>query len=261
MYPPVPLRREIRPESSDIETGCRPRSRHRAYAAAGPQRVIKYEHHETMLMEQKIVIVDYGMGNVGSIRNMLKHIGFAAVISGTREDIKSADKLILSGVGAFDSAMNKISGAGILDVLNIKVMEEKTPILGICLGMQLFSHSSEEGLCRGLGWIDAQTVRFSFTGAASRLKVPHMGWNTLTIRKPHPLFQGMPGDMRFYFVHSYHIHTGHQDMSLATTHYGYDFASAIAKDNICGVQFHPEKSHKFGMTLLNNFVNLTKQGP
>ena len=207
-------------------------------------------------MEQKIVIVDYGMGNVGSIRNMLKHIGFRAIISGTLEDIKNADKLILSGVGAFDSAMNKISGTGLLDALNIKVMEEKTPLLGICLGMQLFSHASEEGLCRGLGWIDATTVRFSFTGPASRLRVPHMGWNTLSIRNPHPLFQGMPEDMRFYFVHSYHVQGARKDMTLATTHYGYDFTSVIAKDNICGVQFHPEKSHKFGMKLLNNFINL-----
>lgn len=207
-------------------------------------------------MEQKIVIVDYGMGNVGSIRNMLKHIGFRAVISGTQEDIRSADKLILSGVGAFDSAMKKISGAGILDVLNIKVMEEKIPILGICLGMQLFTHTSEEGLCRGLGWIDAATVRFSLTEPTARLRVPHMGWNTLSLRNPHPLFQGMPGDMRFYFVHSYHVHGARHDTILATTHYGYDFASVIVKDNIYGVQFHPEKSHKFGMTLLHNFITL-----
>jgi len=207
-------------------------------------------------MEQKIVIVDYGMGNVGSIRNMLKHIGFRAIISGTLEDIRNADKLILSGVGAFDSAINKISGAGLQDVLNIKVIEGKTPILGICLGMQLFSHASEEGLCRGLGWIDATTVRFSFTEPAPRPRVPHMGWNTLSIRHPHPLFQEMPEDMRFYFVHSYHVHGVQKDMTLATTHYGYDFTSVIAKDNICGVQFHPEKSHKFGMKLLKNFINL-----
>ena len=205
-------------------------------------------------MEQKIVIVDYGMGNVGSIRNMLKHIGFKAVISGTPEDIRSADKLILSGVGAFDSAMTKISDAGILDALNSKVIEEKTSVLGICLGMQLFTHASEEGLCRGLGWIDATTVRFSLTASAARLRVPHMGWNTLSLRHPHPLFQEMPGDMRFYFVHSYHVLSTRQDMILATTHYGYEFASVIARDNICGVQFHPEKSHKFGMTLLHNFV-------
>lgn len=223
---------------------------------ANPSNVITWRRHEIIAMEQKIVIVDYGMGNVGSIRNMLEHIGFSAVISGTLEKIKSADKLILSGVGAFDSAMNKISGAGILDVLNIKVMEKKTPILGICLGMQLFSHASEEGICRGLGWIDAATVRFSFTEPASRLRVPHMGWNTLSIRNPHPLFQGMSEDMRFYFVHSYHVQGVQEDMTIATTNYGYDFTSVIAKDNIYGVQFHPEKSHKFGMKLLNNFINL-----
>jgi glutamine amidotransferase len=122
--------------------------------------------------------------------------------------------------------------------------------------MQLFSQSSEEGLCRGLGWIDAKTVKFSFAKPSSQPKVPHMGWNTITINKSNPLFHEMPEDMRFYFVHSYHVTCNNEEDSLATTHYGYDFTSAIAKENILGVQFHPEKSHKFGMNLLNNFVNL-----
>jgi len=206
-------------------------------------------------MEQKIVIVDYGMGNVGSIRNMLKHIGFRAIISGTLEDIRNADKLILSGVGAFDSAMNKISGTGLLDALNIKVMEEKTPLLGICLGMQLFSHASEEGLCRGLGGSTPQR-----SGSPLRDPLPVSGSLTwlehIVDQESSPIISG---DARGYEVlfRSFLPRSGRpKDMTLATTHYGYDFTSVIAKDNICGVQFHPEKSHKFGMKLLNNFINL-----
>jgi glutamine amidotransferase len=207
-------------------------------------------------MKPRIVIVNYGMGNLGSIQNMLKHIGAEAVISDRRDDIKNADKLILSGVGAFDNGMGSITECGLLDTLNIKVMEEKTPVLGICLGMQLLCHSSEEGACSGLGWINARTIRFAFTGVSSSLKIPHMGWNTVNIQKNHPLLHEMPDDMRFYFVHSYHLHCEDKTDSLATTHYGYDFTSIVAKDNVCGVQFHPEKSHKFGMRLLDNFIHL-----
>jgi glutamine amidotransferase len=208
-------------------------------------------------MDEKIVILDYGMGNVGSIQNMLKHIGFTALISGKLEDIKSADKLILAGVGAFDSGMNNLSDLGFLDALNVKVLQDKIPVLGICLGMQLYSQASEEGKSPGLGWIDAVTVKFSFPGQSTPLKVPHMGWNTLNIPKPHPLLVDLPEDVRFYFVHSYHVQCRNGGNSVATTRHGYDFTSVVAKENICGVQFHPEKSHRFGMKLLHNFMNLT----
>jgi len=207
-------------------------------------------------MKQHIVIVNYGMGNVGSIQNMLKHIGYEATISGKLDDIKKADKLILSGVGAFDHGMKNIVDTGLQDALEAKVMEEQTPVLGICLGMQLFSRSSQEGSCPGLGWIDAETVKFSFPEVSAHLKVPHMGWNTIHVKHPHPLLEEMPEDTRFYFVHSYHVACDHEDDSLATTHYGYPFTSIIAKGPIYGIQFHPEKSHKFGMKLLHNFVNL-----
>lgn len=207
-------------------------------------------------MDEKIVILDYGMGNAGSIQNMLKHIGFRSLISGKMEDIKNADKLIFSGVGAFDSGMNNLSDLGFLDALNVKVLQDKTPVLGICLGMQLFSSASEEGESPGLGWIDAVTVKFSFSGQSTSLKVPHMGWNTLNIPKPHPLLADMHEDMRFYFVHSYHVQCRDEGDSIATTCHGYNFTSVVAKENICGVQFHPEKSHKFGMKLLHNFINL-----
>ena len=207
-------------------------------------------------MKQNIIIVNYDMGNVGSIQNMLKHIGFHALISGEREDIKKADKLILSGVGAFDSGMKNIAETGLQDILNDKVLGAQTPVLGICLGMQLLTQSSEEGVRPGLGWIEAKTVKFSFADPSSHLKIPHMGWNTLNITQQHPLFDDMPDEMRFYFVHSYHVICAKEENCLAATHHGYDFASVIAKGNIYGVQFHPEKSHKFGMTLLHNFIKL-----
>jgi glutamine amidotransferase len=207
-------------------------------------------------MKHDVVIIDYGMGNVGSINNMLRHIGFNASVSGDLDEIMKAPRLILSGVGAFDSAMNNISRMGLLDALNTAVLSNRIPILGICLGMQLFTQNSEEGRQPGLGWIEARTVRFNFEKPFHHLKVPHMGWNTLKKNRPHPLFDGMDEEMRFYFVHSYHLFCSRHSDQLATTHYGYDFPSIVEHDNIYGVQFHPEKSHKFGMKLLENFMNL-----
>ena len=205
-------------------------------------------------MEQKIVIIDYGMGNLGSIYNMLKHIGIEAIITARTNDAEKADKLILSGVGSFDSGMKNLADLGLIPVLNRKVLEDKIPVLGICLGMQLLSETSEEGVLPGLGWIQAQTVRFSFARNDGHLKIPHMGWNTVELKKSSPLFEDMFAEPRFYFVHSYHLRCDNHDDELCLTHHGYDFASAIARDNIFGVQFHPEKSHKFGMRLLENFI-------
>jgi len=205
-------------------------------------------------MEQKIIIVDYGMGNVGSIHNMLKHIGVASLITDKVEDVTRADKLIFSGVGAFDNGMKSLAELGMIPILNRKVLEEKTPVLGICLGMQLLSEKSEEGQLPGLGWIQARTVRFSFPDNDGHLKIPHMGWNTVEITKAGPLFEGMFAEPRFYFVHSYHLVCDDHKDELCLTHHGYDFASVINRDNIFGVQFHPEKSHKFGMKLLENFI-------
>lgn len=200
------------------------------------------------------IIVDYGMGNLGSILNMLKKIGVDAAVSSNCEDIANADKLILPGVGAFENGMRKLAGLGLAPVLEKKVMGEKTPILGICLGMQLMTKSSEEGQGTGLGWIDATTVRFKHGGGTAKLKIPHMGWNTVTVKKDSLLFKDMFPEPGFYFVHSYHAVCTHEQDILATTYYGYDFVSAFQKGNIFGVQFHPEKSHKFGMKLLKNFV-------
>ena len=201
-----------------------------------------------------IAIVDYGMGNLGSIANMLKKVGAQSTISSDPQIITAADKLVLPGVGAFDNGMRNLAQRGLVELLNAQVLQHKKPILGLCLGMQLFTRASEEGQLKGLGWINAQTVRFKFDQANADLKIPHMGWNTLRIHRPHPLLADLEADARFYFVHSYHLICNDPESALATTTYGYDFASVVAQDNILGAQFHPEKSHKFGMKLLKNFA-------
>jgi glutamine amidotransferase len=203
-----------------------------------------------------IVIIDYGLGNLGSIKNMLKKIGTEALISSNPSDIKRAEKLILPGVGKFDQGIKNLKNLGLIPVLSERVLEEMTPILGICLGMQLFTNRSEEGVSIGLGWIDAETVRFKFENSQSNLKIPHMGWNLIKVCQKNTLLDDMNQESRYYFVHSYHVVCKNENEILSKTCYGYDFVSSIKKGNIYGVQFHPEKSHKCGMKLLNNFVNL-----
>lgn len=203
-----------------------------------------------------IVIIDYGVGNLGSILNMLKRIGEPAIISSNINDIQNASKLILPGVGAFDYGMEQLGKYDLIGVLNEKVLIGKTCILGICLGAQLLAQKSEEGEKKGLGWIDMEVVRFNNDKMPVDLKIPHMGWNDINTKKESPLFKGMHEEPRFYFVHSYHLMLKESDVILTTTQYGYEFVSAIEKDNIIGVQFHPEKSHKFGMKFLKNFVEL-----
>ncbi len=203
-----------------------------------------------------IAIVDYGLGNLGSMSNMLKKIGSHPVISSDPSVLAKAEKLILPGVGSFDTAMKSLADRSLILLLNELVIAKKVPILGVCLGMQLFCQRSEEGRLPGLGWIDAETVLFKFDGPSSKLKVPHMGWNQLINWKIHPLLKDIGADNRFYFVHSYHVSCSNPANILASTSYGFDFTSAIVKDNIIGVQFHPEKSHRFGMQLLQNFVEL-----
>jgi len=202
-----------------------------------------------------IVIVDYGMGNIGSILNMLKKVGApAAKISSEIKDIEQADKLILPGVGAFDTGMQRLREKNLIGLLNEKVVKSKTPTLGVCLGMQLLTKVSEEGELPGLGWIDAETIRFRFDPKQSGLKIPHMGWNTVKVQREGTLFKDMYAEPRFYFVHSFHVVAHNPEDVLATTEYGYDFVSAIQHGHIVAAQFHPEKSHKFGMKLYKNFV-------
>lgn len=204
-----------------------------------------------------IALVDYGMGNIGSIVNMLKRIGAGVCVCVAQDSaaLLAADKYILPGVGAFDRAMRNLRDRGLDGVLTEQVVARKKPVLGICLGMQLMSASSEEGSESGLGWIDAATRRFSFPldGAC---KIPHMGWNTLSAGKESALFASLDGESRFYFVHSYHVVCNDPGDVLATTRHGYDFVSALQRGNIMGVQFHPEKSHRFGMAVLKNFTAL-----
>lgn len=203
-----------------------------------------------------IVIVDYGMGNLGSIQNMLKKIGVEALLSSDKDVIKNADKLILPGVGAFDSGIENINRLGLIPILNEKVITKKTPILGICLGMQLFAKKSEEGTVPGLGWVDAEVIKFRTEQEKTNMKIPHIGWNYIRTTKESKLFNDMNGEERFYFVHSYHLEPKNKDDIIALTHYGYYFTSAIETGNIVGVQYHPEKSHKYGMKLLHNFSRL-----
>ena len=201
-----------------------------------------------------IVVIDYGMGNLGSILNMLKKIGAPAQVSSNADDIAGASKLILPGVGAFDAGMKRLAELNLIDLLNDKALNQKTPTLGVCLGMQLLTRKSQEGVLPGLGWIAGETVRFHFDSQHAHLKIPHMGWNTITLEKPGALFAGLDSTARFYFVHSYHIVCECADDVVTTTEYGYAFVSALERDNIFGAQFHPEKSHKFGMRVLKNFV-------
>jgi len=203
----------------------------------------------------RVVIIDYGLGNLGSIQNMLKKIGCRSLISNHPQDIEQATKLILPGVGAFDTGMHNLNTTSLVPLLSYRVLEEKVPILGICLGMQLLTRCSEEGERkeRGLGWIQADTVRFKIESGSS-LRLPHMGWNFVDFEAPNLLTQGMSEDARFYFVHSYHPVCDDPADQMFFTTYGYRFASGIHKNNIYGVQFHPEKSHMYGMVLLKNFV-------
>jgi len=200
-----------------------------------------------------ITIVDYGMGNLGAVLNMFKRIGAPAVITGDPRQVAQAEKILLPGVGAFDAAMKRINTSGLREVLDRKAQVEKVPMLGICLGMQLLTRGSEEGSEPGLGWIAADTRRFP---AQPGLKVPHMGWNLVWQAQPHPLTSELPPEPRFYFVHSYYVQVDDPRDSLLRTHYGLDFDAAIGRGNIMGAQFHAEKSHRFGMTLLANFARL-----
>ncbi|MCZ6704123.1 MAG: imidazole glycerol phosphate synthase subunit HisH [Ignavibacteria bacterium] len=202
-----------------------------------------------------IDIIDYGMGNLGSIFSMFKKIGVESKITSALAEIQKANKIVLPGVGAFDTAMKRINESGLRKMLEIRVLNDKIPILGICLGMQLFTDSSEEGEVQGLGWIPAKTKRFN-NSEKRNLKIPHMGWNTVDKSNISFITEGLPEDARFYFVHSFYVKVVKEENSIMKTNYIVDFDSAIQKNNIFGVQFHPEKSHKFGMKMLEKFARL-----
>ncbi len=202
-----------------------------------------------------IVIVDYGVGNLSSIQNMLKKAGAKSSISSQPEEILAADKLILPGVGAFDSCVSRLEDSGLTDIISRKVLKEKIPLLGICVGMQLLLEGSEEGRLAGLGWVRGKNIKFKQALLPASYKIPHMGWTEVNTIKPSKLLEGMYEEPRFYFVHSYHADLNDKGDELLTANYGYSFTAALEHENIIGVQFHPEKSHKFGTRLLENFIN------
>jgi glutamine amidotransferase len=204
-----------------------------------------------------ITIIDYGLGNLGSIKNMLRRIGFTSVISSDLEEIRNASKIILPGVGAFDTGMSRLNDLGIVNLLNKKALDEQIPILGICLGAQLMCKGSEEGQLKGLGWFDADVLAFKgrFREGES-LPVPNMGWIDVTSQKESLLTVNLPLLPRFYFVHSFFISSKNVNDILLTSKYGFSYTAALQRNNIFGVQFHPEKSHKYGFQLLKNFANL-----
>lgn len=201
-----------------------------------------------------IAIIDYGLGNLGSIKNMLKKIGYESEITSDHQVIQSAEKLILPGVGAFDQGMKNLEERGLIPLLNQKVLVEKTPVLGICLGMQLVTNKSAEGGLPGLGWVDAETIKFDSTKADKKFPIPHMGWEYVSEKGNSPLLKDMYEEPKFYFVHSYYVKCNNPDEAILTSNYILEFDSGFQKENILGVQFHPEKSHKYGMKLLTNFM-------
>jgi glutamine amidotransferase len=200
------------------------------------------------------VVIDYGMGNLRSIITKLSRIGFDAIISSSKNDIIKATKLIIPGVGAFGTAMHNLHELQLLTIIEKKVLEEKIPIMGICLGMQLMTRWSAEGNVQGLGWVDAVTL--SLRERSSNAIVPHMGWNTISKKKNDQIINNIPDNSEFYFVHSYYVHCNNSSDIITTTDHGGEFVSIFRKENIIGTQFHPEKSHDFGIAILKNFMEL-----
>jgi glutamine amidotransferase len=206
-------------------------------------------------MKKTLAIVDYGMGNLNSVKKKLYRLKTTASITSNPKDIIKADKIILVGVGHFAKAMKNIKELNLLDTLNEVAIIKKKPVLGICLGMQLMANDSEEGNSEGLGWLDAN-VRKMQVDDTLRFKIPHTGWNKITQSKKSHLMKGIPESSEFYFVHSYHLMSNETSNILNETEYCFKFISAIEKNNIFGVQYHPEKSHDIGEVLLKNFISL-----
>ncbi len=202
-----------------------------------------------------ITIVNYGVGNLASIKNMLKKAGFESELATDKSAIEKASKIILPGIGAFDHCMSEFNKSGLRETVTKKVLESKTPVLGICVGLQMLMENSEEGVEPGLGWIKGKTIKFK-KEALGELKIPHMGWTNVNIVKDTPLTQNLGDQPRFYFVHSYYVQPELQSDTMLTATYGYEFTAAINHENIFGAQFHPEKSHKYGMMILENFGKL-----
>jgi len=201
-----------------------------------------------------IAIVDYGLGNVQAIANIYKRLDIAAVLARDSAELEGATHLILPGVGAFDWAMARLDASGMRPALEELVLRRKRPVLGICVGMQMMARGSDEGQASGLGWFDARVKLFEHASFTSRTHLPHMGWSNVEPSRALALFDGLGGDARFYFLHSYYFAASDPADVAATTVYGHRFACAVRRDNLHGVQFHPEKSHQWGIRLLKNFA-------
>jgi imidazole glycerol-phosphate synthase subunit HisH len=202
-----------------------------------------------------ITIVNYGVGNLGAIANMLNYLDIPNEITSDIEIIAQSSKLILPGVGAFDYCMQKLHEVNLIPTLEQKVLKEKVPVLGICVGHQIMCQDSEEGVLAGLGWFNAKVKKFDTSMMASARSVPHMGWSPVDIVGSHELISNLPANPRYYFAHSYHAVPEKNGEELLCGDYGYRFTAALARDNMVGVQFHPEKSHRYGFAFLKNFAN------
>ncbi|HTN46480.1 MAG TPA: imidazole glycerol phosphate synthase subunit HisH [Flavipsychrobacter sp.] len=202
-----------------------------------------------------IAIVNYGVGNLTSVLNMFRRIGADAVITDKAEEIKRADRILLPGVGNFDTCMQRFNASGLRSEVEKKAHEEKRPLLGICVGAQMITRGSEEGKEKGLGWVNAETIRFQLNDQP-QLKIPNMGWNELIVSKESPLWNNLPPEPRFYFAHSYHFKFDDETMVTGKAYYGYEYPVAFRNGNIFGTQFHPEKSLKYGMKILENFSKM-----
>jgi glutamine amidotransferase len=203
-----------------------------------------------------ITIIDYGSGNIKAIANIYEKLKVGFTIASTPEQVVGAKKIFLPGVGAFDETISKLDSTGFRKVLDKEVLENKVPIMGICVGMQILAESSEEGTCKGLGYIKGKVKKIDSSMLKQKPKLPHLGWNSIEIIKENKLLQNIDPLFGFYFLHSFYFECEDQNDVLATTFYGSTFASAVQRENVFGIQFHPEKSHRNGVNLLHNFAKL-----
>jgi glutamine amidotransferase len=203
-----------------------------------------------------ITIIDYGLGNISAFANVYERLNIPIAVARTADDLKAATKIILPGVGAFDHAISRLNNSGMRETLDKLVLDHQLPVIGICVGMQMLAQSSDEGMLPGLGWIDGTVKKFDVSVLNSKTQLPHMGWNTIHPNNANPLLVNFDNNSRFYFLHSYYFQCNNHNDTTATTEYGIQFTSALNHKNIYGVQFHPEKSHQWGIQLLKNFAEL-----